>query len=136
MRPRLVSCALLAVAVYLDKGQQRREEMAPASPANQGRQDVKHADEESAGLVRPRSRELEFEGVETGQALDCGTARYRVMARAFTGSGASRAFRDVQRNRDRGAVELIRELGAAKREPANDVTAEVDGEGVGVEAME
>ena len=106
------------------------------SPADEGGEDVQEAEEDGAGFARGRGGEFEFEEVEASEALDGGATSDRVVTGTVTRGGAAGAFGDVERDGDRRAVELVGELGAAERQPPDDDAPELQGELVGVEAVE
>ena len=106
------------------------------SPADQGSEDVQEAEDHGPGFGGVRSGNLEFEQIEAGEAFDGGAAGDGVVTSALTRRGAPRAFGDVQRHGDRRAVELVGQFGTAKRKPADDDAAKLEGELVGVEAVE
>jgi hypothetical protein len=103
---------------------------------NDGREDIEETEDDRPGLASVRSGDLEFEEIETGEALDRGAAGDRVVAGAFARCRPPRALRDIQRNRNGSAVELIGEFGTTERKPSNHDASELDGEAVGVETME
>ena len=104
--------------------------------SNDGGQHVEEAEEESPGLDSVRCGSLEVEEIEARETLHGGAASDRVVARAFARSGPTRAFGDVEGNRNRGAIKLIGELGTTKRKPADDDASEIDGESVRIEPVE
>ena len=91
--------------------------------------------ENDAGFVAAGRRGLECEKVENGEALEGAAARDRVVA-GLVAADAARALRDVERDAQAGAVELVGELGAFEREPADHVRAEGESEAVGVETVQ
>ena len=99
-------------------------------------QDVKEAEDDGASFRGVGRRRLEFEEIEAGEALDRGSAGDSVVAGALTRRGPTRAFRNVQRNGNGRAVELIGQFGTPKRKPSNNDASELDGEAIRVEAME
>jgi hypothetical protein len=119
-----------------EKGCNEVQERTSDRAADYRRQDVKETEDDCASRHGVGSGDLELEEVETGETLHRGSARDRVVAGALTWRGPTRALSYVQRNRDGGTIELIREFGTAQREPSNHQASELDGEAVRVESIE
>ena len=107
-----------------------------SSPANQCGEDVEKTDDDDTSPDCGRGGEFEFEEIEAGKAFDGGPTGDGVVAGTFARRGPAGAFGDTERNGDRRAIELVREFGAAQRQPSNDKSTELEGATVRVEPME
>ena len=79
---------------------------------------------------------FEVEQVENGEALKRAASGDGVVASLVPRAGTAGSFRDIKRNAQARAVELIGEFGALEREPADHVGSEGESEAVRVKAVE
>ena len=98
------------------------------SSTNQGGENGHHAEQNDAGLAAAGRGGFEVEEVEYGEAFERAAARDRVVA-GWIATGTARAFSDIERDAEAGAVQLVGKLGALERD---NVGAEREGKSVRV----
>ena len=102
------------------------------SSPNQRSENSQIAEQNDAGLAAGGRGDFEVEEVQNSKALESASASDSVVSRLVTGRAATRAFSDIERDAEAGAVELVGKLGALERKPTNDVSAERQRESVSV----
>jgi len=84
----------------------RRRIGSSSSAPDEGGEDVQESKENGSGFGGGGGRSLEFEEIETGEALDGGSTCDGVVADAIA-SRAARTFRDIERDAQAGTIELV-----------------------------
>ena len=126
-------CAGNTSAVGCGSGPRRT---TAASVSRQSCENGHDAIEDLAAFAGVRLCRFEVEEIENGEALERAAAGDRVAARLVARAGPPGALRDVERDAQAGAVELVGEFGALEREPADHVRAKHERETVGVKPVQ